>query len=294
MYDVCLYHGNCPDGFGAAWAYYKVNPNAKFIPVFHDNQYIIPTEVHDKNVLIVDFCYPAKTLLLLMDIAKTIFILDHHVSGMQKIEELLDSLPSDPASYFNSAPVMECRIKNITAYFDTTASGALLCWQKFHANTHIPWLIMYLSDNDLNENKLADSLPIAANIKSWSYTFSNYDLLATMIEKEYFSFVKGGEAILHKQDKDVEELFNNRRKVTIGEYSVWVCNVPYTLAHPMAMKLAQYGAFGATYYENSKGEYVYSLRSFPHQINVADIAKIYGGGGHPHASSFTVKSKLNA
>ena len=29
---LCIYHGNCADGFGAAWAVWKAHPDWEFFP----------------------------------------------------------------------------------------------------------------------------------------------------------------------------------------------------------------------------------------------------------------------
>lgn len=33
---VCIYHANCSDGFGAAWALWKCYPDADFYPVLYN------------------------------------------------------------------------------------------------------------------------------------------------------------------------------------------------------------------------------------------------------------------
>ena len=57
---VVLYHAECADGFGAAWALWNQFPTARFIPVKHGNP--PPAGLQDQRVVIVDFSYARETL----------------------------------------------------------------------------------------------------------------------------------------------------------------------------------------------------------------------------------------
>ncbi|HRI40013.1 MAG TPA: hypothetical protein PLO50_15770, partial [Nitrospira sp.] len=58
--DIVLYHADCFDGFGAAWAVWKKVPNARFLPVKHGQP--PPSDLNDRRVLIVDFSYARPIL----------------------------------------------------------------------------------------------------------------------------------------------------------------------------------------------------------------------------------------
>ncbi len=55
--STVLYHAECADGFGAAWAIWKQYPDARFIPVKHGNP--PPPDLKDQRVVIVDGDVPA-------------------------------------------------------------------------------------------------------------------------------------------------------------------------------------------------------------------------------------------
>jgi nanoRNase/pAp phosphatase (c-di-AMP/oligoRNAs hydrolase) len=50
--------------------------------------------------------------------------------------------------------------------------------------------------------------------------------------------------------------------------------------------------FAATYYVDKDGMYNFSLRSSEDGIDVSEIAKVYGGGGHKHAAGFKVTGEI--
>ena len=75
---MCIYHGNCADGFGAAWAVRKAIPEADFFPGTYQEP---PPDVTDKRVVMVDFSYKRPVLLEMASQAESILILDHHKSA---------------------------------------------------------------------------------------------------------------------------------------------------------------------------------------------------------------------
>ena len=53
--DMCIYHGNCQDGFGAAWAVWKRFGDAvEYVPGFYGQP---APDVAGRSVVMVDFSY---------------------------------------------------------------------------------------------------------------------------------------------------------------------------------------------------------------------------------------------
>ena len=84
---VVLYHAECADGFGAAWAIWNKFPAAQFIPVKHGNP--PPTGLQDQRVVIVDFSYARETLETMAAQTQALLVLDHHITA----EKALAGLP---------------------------------------------------------------------------------------------------------------------------------------------------------------------------------------------------------
>jgi oligoribonuclease NrnB/cAMP/cGMP phosphodiesterase (DHH superfamily) len=103
--SMCIYHGNCADGFGAAWVVRKAMGEIDFHPGKYQEP---PPDVTGKDVVMVDFSYKRPVLLEMAEKANSILILDHHKTAA---EDLLD-LPA-----------------NVTAKFDMGHSGAMLTWE---------------------------------------------------------------------------------------------------------------------------------------------------------------------
>ena len=266
--SLCIYHGNCADGFGAAWVVRKAL-SAMALSVgdieFHAGVYQEPPpDVAGKDVVMVDFSYKRPVILEMAQKANNILIIDHHKTA---VEDLVD-LPA-----------------NVTAKFDMERSGAMLTWKHFFPGQEPPPLLLHIEDRDLWRFALQNTREIQANVFSYPYDFQVWDeLMAANVE----TLVIEGKAIERKHFKDINELLGVcTRPMVIGGFNVQVANLPYTLTSDAGHKLAIGAPFGACYWDTPEGR-VFSLRSTDEGVDVSAIAKQYGGGGHRNASGFRV------
>lgn len=286
--DICIYHGNCADGFGAAWAVWKRwGDTVDYFPGFYGAE---PPQVAGKNVLLVDFSYKAPVLHAMAAVASTVVILDHHKTAQADLASLPPPLdgPYDPNTMLHWQ--RECNAPaSIHALFDMERSGAQIAWDYLHPNQPRPLLLDYVGDRDLWRFKLPRSREVNAVIFSHPYDFKVWDGLAHDLVDDagYWNTVASGEAIERKHFKDIAELLAlTRRKMRIGGHEVEVANLPYTMSSDAAGILAEGKPFGACYFDRNDGARVFSLRSREGGVDVSAIAKTYGGGGHAQAAGF--------
>lgn len=291
MKPLCIYHGNCADGFGAAWAIRKAfGPGGVD---FHAGVYQDPPpNVAGRNVILADFSYKRPVLESLLksgDVkqAMTILILDHHKTAAADLEGLEPPEGAyDPALWRSK---WEDWVQwPVRAVFDMNRSGARLAWDFFHPGKPVPRLIRYIEDRDLWRFNLPDSRAFSANVFSHPYDFDTWDRLAAEAEDDggYVMQLTAGRAIERKHHKDVAELVGvTKRRMVIGGHSVPVANIPYTLASDAGHLMASGEPFAACYYDTPEHR-VFSLRSTDDGLDVSEIAKAYGGGGHRNASGF--------
>ena len=261
MKPLVVYHSPCQDGFTAAWAIWLVHPEWEFFPAKHGDP---PPDVSGRDVYMVDFSYKRPVILEMASKAKVITILDHHKTA----EADLVDLP-----------------QNVFVHFDLSKSGAHLAWYHFHASEPVPSIIRTVEDRDLWLFKYEDTKEISAWLFSKEYDFETWEAAYRDIEYDKDSVLLAGRAILDKQMKDTNELLQNKFKMSIGGYEVWACNLPYTFSSDAGHILAQDSPFGATFYLDGTSAY-FSLRSTEDGIDVSEVAKLYGGGGHKHAAGF--------
>jgi len=265
MDRICIYHGNCADGFGAAWAVWKsLGHHCEYYPGIYQQT---PPDVTGKQVYLVDFSYKRSVLEAIAKDAHTVTILDHHKSAQEDLVPLLDA-------------------GVIQGEFDMHRSGAMMAWEYFHPGTNPPRLIEYIQDRDLWRFELPASRQVAAALFSYPYDFKIWDdLMSGGVDH----LITDGMAIERKHWKDINELAGNAVFHTIGGHRVPMINCPYFFSSDMGHLLAAKHPFAACWWETPEGR-VFSLRSRDDGADVSEIAKQYGGGGHRHAAGFTVPS----
>ena len=170
------------------------------------------------------------------------------------------------------------------ARFDMGRSGAGLAWDHFHPGPR-PKLIDHIEDRDLWCFDLPDTRQIQAALFSYPYDFAIWDDLMTAGTSR---LARDGEAIERKHHKDIAELVRvSRRLMKIGDHVVSVANVPYTMTSDAGNLMAEGQPFAACYMDGPKVR-AFSLRSRSDGVDVSEIAKAYGGGGHRNAAGFLV------
>lgn len=290
---LCIYHGNCADGFGAAYAVWKWDPSVTFHAGVHQDP---PPDVTGKDVILVDFSYKRAVLEEMAKQARTITILDHHKSAADDLAHmdgglLLDGdLNGDMNMDFEEFGSMarSMGIPPVRALFDMNRSGAMIAWQYFHPDKPVPRLFAHIQDRDLWRFALTDTREIQACVFSHPYDFSVWDVMVDRAEDDaaYSRMVDEGRAIERKHFKDIDELLKVvTTRMVIGGYDVPVANLPYTMTSDAGHQLAQGEPFAACYWDTPAGR-VFSLRSTDDGLDVAEIAKQFGGGGHKHAAGF--------
>lgn len=278
MKKLCIYHANCTDGFGAAWAVWKkLGDTCEYVAAQYGDT---PPDVIGREVIIVDFSYKKATLIAICHLATSVILLDHHKTA---IEDLVFS----PAEY-EAFP----ELSRLQMILDDSHSGARLAWDFFHAPQGAPELIDYIEDRDLWRFKLDNTKAIHAFLSSITFDFEKWDSIAESLGIYPFgdSFIEQGEAILRMNQKHVESLIKNPPKIMFPEptlQEIEIVNCPGWLASDVGHELGKRNLFGLTYFD-MKDKRVFSLRSREDGIDVSEIAKRYGGGGHKHAAGFSI------
>ena len=265
---LCIYHKNCADGFGAAWVVKMALGDVEFFPAAYGEE---PPDVGGRRVYMVDFSYKRPVLLEMAKKAELITIIDHHKTSA---EDLVD-LPG-----------------NVETIFDMERSGAVLAWEYFFTGSPVPELLLTIQDRDLWRFERARTKEIMAALFSHPYDFSVWD---SLIREGDSQLELDGAAILRNHVKSVKEVIEaSSRMMTIGGYVVPVVNAPFMMASDACNIMAAGFPFAASYWD-SPSHRNFSLRSSVDGVDVSEVAKGYGGGGHKHASGFRVPlSEINA
>ncbi len=254
---LVLYHAQCWDGFCAAWIASTALPGAECVPVQYGKP---PPDVTGRDVLILDFSYKRPIMEDMATKAKSLLCIDHHKSAEQELAGL---------SY---------------CCFDMSKSGGRMTWEHFHPGEPSPWLVDYSEDRDLWRHQLSHSKEINASLRSYPLDFEEWNRLAKL---RPFDLVSEGAAILRAQQQIVDTHVGFARDTIIDGHTVPCVNAT-ALVSEIAGELAKGKPFAVVWFESKDERRVYSLRSDANGLDVSEIAKKYGGGGHARAAGFEV------
>lgn len=292
---LCIYHGNCADGFGAACVVrHYFGAKAQFHAATYGQE---PPDVTGKHVFVVDFSYPYDVLSAMGWKARSITVLDHHktaAADLARFAQFHTDAPDDDSFNMHwKMAMLDAQSQNaprIATCFDMQRSGARLAWDFFYPHGHRPALLAHIEDRDLWRFALPGTREIQSALFSYPYEFDVWMplIFATQDFVEVKRLWDEGIAIERKHQKDVAELVQVcQRRMTIAGYDVPVASLPYTLTSDAGALMAQGEHFAACYWDTQDCR-SFSLRSNDGGADVSAIAQRYGGGGHRNASGFRV------
>lgn len=261
---VILYHGNCLDGFGAAYAAWKkFEDSATYIAVFHGDTH--PQGLAGKEVYIADFSYPKEQLLELERQTKRLVVLDHHEGAREYVELVREYV------------------------FDNNRSGSGITWEYFNAGTPLPRLLAYIQDGDLWRHSLPNWREVGAYLSTVPFTFETFDTLATTFadDTQFEKIIQKGAAFAQYRDYLCEKFIESAQEVQFDEFSVLAVNAPRLFNSQVGNLLAQkHPPFAIVWYPHGD-QWHFSLRGTG-EVDLAAVAQRRGGNGHHNAASFRV------
>ena len=259
--NLVIYHGGCSDGFAGAWAAWKLLGNrAEYVAGVYGHP---PPDVKGKNVVCVDFAYDNATTKRLIAESNDFLILDHHKSAMIALYDVSEAI------------------------FDMSRSGAIISWQWFHPTVEPPKFLKYVQDKDLWHWKLPYSKEFCASFEMVPFEFDEFDALTD--DSVFDEAVKKGSYILAYKRTYVTRIVEKAIACKIAGYTATVVNTPHWISdvgHHMA-KISDVAIIW--YYDHNDQMTVVSLRSEHDDVDVSEIAKLFGGGGHKQSAGFKLK-----
>lgn len=306
-----LYHADCLDGFGAAYAAWcRFGDSASYRPMHHGEAWDM-SDIARHTVFILDFSFPPEMLERMAGIAAALIQIDHHASALQAWVGQLASGEQRKLDFDHPS-------QPLSIHFDLDKSGARLAWEYFHPDKPVPLTILHIEDLDMWRFALPGTREYCRGLRLLPFDFATWHALisATPDNKapRYAEMLTQGSAIEGFFQREVERLAGSnlrtparlrgepvdalqalrhgQRIVSDGD-SAWLAvpglaiNAPALFASELGNRLAgQSGGVGLTWQLADDREIKVSLRSQGSALDVSVIAARYGGGGHPNAAGF--------
>lgn len=291
---LIIYHKNCDDGFGAAYAAWRaLGDTADYMPMdYEGDPATLP--VDGRDVVAVDFSFsPAVTAQHILPRAKSLLILDHHLSAMSDWQQHLHQVPVNGQ--------LSHRNDNLRVFFDMEKSGAHLSWEHFHPGTAVPRMIAHISDGDLWRFALDGTKPFYSYLRSQPRDFAAFDALCHAMETDAGAVLDVGQKINNFYHQQLAHIRAADRAVpiemtaTVDGKAVTAQGLAVNASKVFCSELgnmlaAECGSFAIIWETDGVTAYC-SMRSVD-GFDSIPFAAAQGGGGHAQACGFVIPFDL--
>jgi len=192
--------------------------------------------------------------------ANSLLVIDHHKSAMVELHDISNTK------------------------FDMHKSGAMLAWEFFHPGKEPPKFIQYIQDRDLWKWELPYSKEFAAAFDMVPFEFEEFEKFED--DSVFDDAVKRGSYILAYSKTVVKKVCEKAQLRKMDGKDVMVVNASHWMSE-IGSRLAPDCDFAMIWYwDHESKETKVSLRAFHDTVDVSEVAKRFGGGGHKQASGF--------
>jgi oligoribonuclease NrnB/cAMP/cGMP phosphodiesterase (DHH superfamily) len=249
--------------------------------------YGAPIDVEDargKTVIVTDFAFPPETMQSLRDVADRFIWLDHHESNAALAQELKPFAQPDSFK-FDGGPAS--KVVKCVVVFDVARSGAGIAWDVLFPGKERPWIVSYVEDRDLWRFKLPYSRAVNLYVQSMPKQVDSY-ANALRFPGDFVRAIEAGCAMESYVEGWVETTADAARLIDFLEWkNVPIVTCTYSgIADVLERMLVKYQSpVALAWLQRKDGLYQYSLRS-DGSVDVSEVAKRLGGGGHVRAAGF--------
>jgi len=290
MYDVIIYHDADPDGIFSAGIGLMSNLDAECIGYNYGDDFpVIVDRCHGKTVLIVDVSPKNwQDMHRLCGVAKSVFWIDHHPTALDEMKQNRVEEITNFDYDFEHDKWGAC--KKVLEHIFPDAKGYRL-----------PELIQCIATYDAFRNYGSEywemfAFPMRFITGQIKGPVSAMYFLEKCNDTAFFNAkVKEGRAIAQYVEHENAALVANQKlcypstfRDGTREYRILLINRPLFADMFKSLDLSEYDF--CVGFQNSADGWRVSLRGAGKDINLGQIAKQFGGGGHKDAAGFHVST----
>jgi oligoribonuclease NrnB/cAMP/cGMP phosphodiesterase (DHH superfamily) len=271
MSILCIYHNDADGRASAAIVRHALGEDVQLHQTNYDEP--IPWELinHSHHVVIVDFSLSRSDMVQIASRSQLTWI-DHHISAINELEDISN---------------------NWSGIHETNEAACVLTWKYYFPEKQVPRAIILIGDRDIWKLAESDSKPFAEGFRQlnshpendqlWTQLFeNNIQLISQIIDRGrilYNARIDDLERIVSRYGFPVKLeghktlAINHRGSGDLGQ-----------LIRDIGYKIAYCYIDGV---QNDK--LVTFVTLFSDQVDVSEIARKFGGGGHRGAAGFTME-----
>jgi oligoribonuclease NrnB/cAMP/cGMP phosphodiesterase (DHH superfamily) len=269
MKTLCLHH-NDPDG-RAAGAIVRRALGSGVALYEMDYGVLVPWELIEdtQKVIVVDFSLPKDEMERIAAERELIWI-DHHKTSLEENAKISQDWPG---------------------LRDTEEAGCVLTWQFFFPNQPVPKAVVLIGDRDIWRWAEADTGPFGEGLINQDTRPNNDELWVPLLNNDpeaIQELIESGKLLREARLVKMRRMVNGRGfPVTFEGFSTMVINDRGNGEMGEYIRSLGYQIAYCYIDKMLNGKLYTYVTLYSGRIDVSEIAKRFGGGGHPGASGFS-------
>lgn len=263
---ICYYH-NDMDGIVSASIVKKNYPEAKCVKVnYGDDVKLYMPEDDFEWCIIVDYSFDKDIMeLFIKKYNNKVCWIDHHKTAMENNPELWNS-------------------KDIDGLRQLDKSGCELTWEWFFPHEEAPRIVELVGDRDMWKFKYGNKTRALHEYLSLNFKEPVMDLIEVSEVEVLTNWISRGNILLDKKKEQVRRSFEQGTNITFEGHKTRVINTNFNISETGEYCYKNKAYPVALIWSVRENKIICSLRS--NTIDVSEIAKKHGGGGHKFAAGF--------
>ena len=218
----------------------------------------------DTYLIMVDFSVPSVAdLEALGDACGRVVVCDHHVTARDALEG--------------------CNHPNVETVFDMNRSGAVIAWNYFHPDAETPMLLQFVQDRDLWQFKFPATKAVHAGLgmirggpSAWDKYANSHVQLTDLIGQGNLFLERDRLSVQAKVPSHVKVVRFDKYDAGIINTGELVSEVGEAIYNDQTLNVD----IAIMYFITKDNDVILSMRSKKGGVNVGELCKKLGGGGH--------------
>jgi oligoribonuclease NrnB/cAMP/cGMP phosphodiesterase (DHH superfamily) len=269
---LCFYHEDADGRCGAAIVRRAFGKRVILQPVDYGDP--IPWEVVEEvaQVIITDFSFPKESMERMIATTPLIWI-DHHKTALEDLADLKD-IPGKRA---------------------LDQAACVLTWEFFFPEITLPKAVAYIGDRDIWRHEFPETKAFSEGLYFEDSRPSNDRLWEPLLDDDQTfvaSLIERGEVLYQARIISIEKMITRQGfEIEFEGYRTLALNSRASGDLGESIRKKGY-EIGYCYTESiQNGELMTFVSLFSDQVDVSEIARKFGGGGHPGAAGFSFRCK---
>lgn len=221
---IIIYHGGCPDGLASAWVMSLIMDNNN--TYYHAAKFDEKTpDLRGKKVIFLDFAYKLEQMQTVVDMAKEVMVLDHHVTNQQ-----LDSIKNSKFTLYLNTKLSAaqltwdymCSVDHVLTtvpakYGTYPIPEIVLDWPKIHdaINSALSlWFIEDIADRDTWKWEVVDSKHSTRGMLA-NNIYKNINSFYELLFADRNKYVTHGKLLNDEDARLIQNVVNSQKKVYV-------------------------------------------------------------------------------